>query len=94
MRLVALDGFIHPISTASKLKEVFLDVMSQFLRLHSNRFFQFRFCYSTRDIEDVNENTGHIQNLLLRINDGLALIGKGLEELSSIETLALFRLAV
>ena len=46
------------------------------------------------DEEDIDANSGHLKNLLLPLHDGLALVEKNFNELSPVERLALFQLAV
>ena len=68
--------------------------MVQFFKAYPDRSFQFRFCYLIHDEEDIDANAGHLQNLLLPLHDGIALIEKRFDELSLVERLALFQLAV
>ena len=68
--------------------------MVQFFKAYPDRSFQFRFCYLIHDEEDIDANSGHLKNLLLPLHDGLALVEKNFNELSPVERLALFQLAV
>ena len=76
------------------LEKEFLYVVVQFFKAYADRSFQFRFCYLIHDVKEIDANAGHLQNLLLPLNDGIALIDKKLNELSLVERLALFQLAV
>ena len=46
------------------------------------------------NVEEIDANADQVQHLLLPLADGLSLVGKAFEQLSHIERLALFQLAV
>ena len=94
-KLLQETGEAGPSTSYLRLEREFLDVVVQFLRTYDHLPLTYRFCYIIDDDLLSAADAAWLQDLLLPLHETVTLVQTGrFEDLSFIERLAVFQLAV